>query len=64
MQELENVKKLVNPTEILLVVDGMTGQDAVNVAKNFNESLDVTGVNIKLDGDTRGRAALSIKSLR
>ena len=64
MKELENVKQLVNPTEILLVVDGMTGQDAVNVAKNFNDSLDVTGVVLtKLDGDTRGGAALSIKEV-
>ena len=64
MKELENIKQLVNPTEILLVVDGMTGQDAVNVAKNFNDSLDVTGVVLtKLDGDTRGGAALSIKEV-
>lgn len=64
MKELENVKAISNPVEILLVVDGMTGQDAVNVAKSFNEILDVTGVVLtKLDGDTRGGAALSIKEV-
>lgn len=62
MKELINIKKEVNPTEILLTVDAMTGQDAVNVAKEFNEKLDVTGVLLtKLDGDTRGGAALSIR---
>ncbi|MCD8390323.1 MAG: signal recognition particle protein [Firmicutes bacterium] len=64
MDELVNIKSAVNPTEILLVVDAMTGQDAVNVAKSFNEQLDVTGVILsKLDGDTRGGAALSVKQV-
>ncbi len=64
MQELKNIKQSVNPTEILLVVDSMTGQEAVNVAQSFNESLDITGVILtKLDGDTRGGAALSIKAV-
>ncbi|CUN68716.1 signal recognition particle protein [Clostridium disporicum] len=64
MTELEDVKKAVNPSEILLVVDSMTGQDAVNVAENFNNSLDLTGVILtKLDGDTRGGAALSIRHM-
>lgn len=64
MQELKNVKSEVNPDEILLVIDSMTGQDAVNVAKNFNELLDITGVILtKLDGDTRGGAALSVKAV-
>lgn len=64
MQELKDIKKAVNPTEILLVVDSMTGQEAVNVAQSFNESLDVSGVILtKLDGDTRGGAALSIKAV-
>ena len=64
MQELKDIKENVNPSEILLVVDSMTGQDAVNVAENFNNDLDVTGVILtKLDGDTRGGAALSIKSI-
>ena len=64
MDELNEVKKAVNPTEILLVVDSMTGQDAVNVATTFNEKLDVSGVILtKLDGDTRGGAALSIKAV-
>ncbi len=64
MEELENIKKTVQPTEILLVVDAMTGQDAVNVAKSFNDRLDINGVVItKLDGDTRGGAALSIKAI-
>ncbi|CAM3144266.1 signal recognition particle protein [Streptobacillus ratti] len=64
MQELQDVKSSINPTEILLVVDGMTGQDAVNVAKTFNDALDITGVVVtKLDGDTRGGAALSIKEI-
>ena len=62
MAELEEVKKEVNPTEILLVVDAMTGQDAVNVAESFNSLLDITGVILtKLDGDTRGGAALSVR---
>ncbi|MBQ1388414.1 MAG: signal recognition particle protein [Clostridia bacterium] len=64
MGELKNIKDKVNPQEILLVVDSMTGQDAVNVAKSFNDLLDITGVIItKLDGDTRGGAALSIKAV-
>ena len=64
MDELANIKAEVNPTEILLVVDAMTGQDAVNVAKSFNDQLDITGVILsKLDGDTRGGAALSIKAV-
>jgi signal recognition particle subunit SRP54 len=64
MDEIAEVKKAVNPNEILLVVDSMTGQDAVNTAKNFNEVLDITGVVLsKLDGDTRGGAALSIKTV-
>ncbi len=64
MGELERVKAAVNPAEILLVIDSMTGQDAVNVAKSFNELLDITGVIItKLDGDTRGGAALSVKAV-
>jgi signal recognition particle subunit SRP54 len=64
MQELKNIKENVNPSEILLVVDAMTGQDAVNVAENFNNDLDLSGVILtKLDGDTRGGAALSIKSI-
>ena len=64
MGELVEIKKEVKPHEILLVVDAMTGQDAVNVAKTFNEKLDVSGVILtKLDGDTRGGAALSIKAV-
>lgn len=64
MKELKDIKENVNPSEILLVVDSMTGQDAVNVAESFNKDLDVTGVILtKLDGDTRGGAALSIKSI-
>ncbi|SHE58505.1 signal recognition particle subunit FFH/SRP54 (srp54) [Thermoanaerobacter uzonensis DSM 18761] len=64
MEELVNIKKAVQPDEILLVVDAMTGQDAVNVASSFNERLDITGVILtKLDGDTRGGAALSIKAV-
>ena len=64
MQELENVKKEVEVTETLLVVDAMTGQEAVNVAQTFNERLDITGVILtKLDGDTRGGACLSIKAV-
>ena len=62
MGELVKIKSSVNPSEILLVVDSMTGQDAVNVAKSFNELLDITGVVMtKMDGDTRGGAALSVK---
>lgn len=64
MAELSSIKKEVKPTEILLVVDAMTGQDAVNVAEKFNELLDLTGVVLtKLDGDTRGGAALSVKAV-
>ncbi len=62
MAEVANIKAAINPTEILFVVDSMTGQDAVNTAKAFNDRLDFTGVVLtKLDGDTRGGAALSIK---
>src|ERR1700676_1504028 len=62
MTEVANIKKAVDPQEILFVVDSMTGQDAVNTAKSFNDRLDFTGaVLTKLDGDTRGGAALSIK---
>lgn len=62
MKELQDIKKYVEPTEILLVVDAMLGQDAVNVAESFNEMLDITGVVLtKLDGDTRGGAALSVR---
>ncbi|EAF3626339.1 signal recognition particle protein [Listeria monocytogenes] len=64
MDELKQVKEIAAPTEILLVVDSMTGQDAVNVAQSFNEQLEITGVVLtKLDGDTRGGAALSIRSV-
>ncbi len=64
MKELQDIKKEVKPTEILLVVDAMTGQDAVTVAQSFNNDLDVTGIILtKLDGDTRGGAALSIKAI-
>ena len=62
MEELEKIRDTVEPTEILLVVDAMLGQDAVNVAKTFNERLELTGVVLtKLDGDTRGGAALSVR---
>ena len=62
MKELQDIKKNTEPTEILLVVDAMLGQDAVNVAESFNEMLDITGVVLtKLDGDTRGGAALSVR---
>ncbi len=62
MTEVANIKAAVNPAEILFVVDSMTGQDAVNTAKTFNDRLDFTGVVLtKLDGDTRGGAALSVK---
>lgn len=61
MEELENIKRETRPNEILLVVDSMTGQDAVNVAESFNNALDITGVILtKLDGDTRGGAALTV----
>lgn len=64
MEELRDVKKAVSPSEILLTVDAMTGQDAVTVATTFNEQLNITGVILtKLDGDTRGGAALSIKAV-
>ena len=64
MQELQNVKKSVKPHEILLVVDSMTGQDAVNVAESFNTQVGIDGVILtKLDGDTRGGAALSVKKV-
>ncbi|MDE6541030.1 MAG: signal recognition particle protein Srp54, partial [Muribaculaceae bacterium] len=64
MDEIEAIKKAINPGEILFVVDSMTGQDAVNTAKTFNERLDFDGVVLtKLDGDTRGGAALSIRSV-
>ena len=64
MQELKDLKSNVKPHEILLVVDSMTGQDAVNVAKAFNEDLGIDGVVLtKLDGDTRGGAALSVKKV-
>lgn len=64
MQEIEKVKNAINPAEILFVVDSMTGQDAVNTAKAFNDRLNFTGVVLtKLDGDTRGGAALSIRAV-
>ena len=64
MDELKNIKAAVEPAEILLVVDAMTGQDAVNAASSFNEQLDITGVMLtKLDGDARGGAALSVKAV-
>ncbi|MDR0690699.1 MAG: signal recognition particle protein [Streptococcaceae bacterium] len=64
MDELKQIKELASPTEILLVVDAMTGQDAANVAQSFNDQLGITGVIItKLDGDTRGGAALSLRSI-
>ena len=64
MGELQGIKEAVNPSEILLVVDAMTGQDAVNVAENFNNDLDISGVILtKMDGDARGGAALSIRSV-
>lgn len=63
MQELCNIKSIANPTEILLVVDAMIGQDAINVAKNFNEKLALTGIILtRLDGDSRGGAALTMKA--
>ena len=64
MDELKEIKKAINPTEILLVIDAMIGQEAVNVSTAFNDALDVTGVVLtKTDGDTRGGAALSIRSV-
>ena len=64
MEELQDIKKAVSPTEILLTVDSMIGQESVNVATTFNEKLDITGVILtKLDGDTRGGAALSIRAV-
>ncbi len=64
MDELLRIKEAVNPSEILLTIDAMTGQDAVNVAEAFNEKLDITGVVLtKLDGDTRGGAALSVRAV-
>ena len=64
MEELVKIKEQTSPNEILLVVDAMTGQDAVNIAEHFNSQLDVTGVILsKLDGDTRGGAALSVKAV-
>ncbi len=64
MTELKNINTAVEPQEILLVVDAMTGQDAVNVAKSFNETLEISGVILtKLDGDTRGGAALSVRAV-
>ncbi len=64
MKEIKDIRDAVKPTEILLVIDSMLGQDAVNVAKEFNETLEITGVILtKLDGDTRGGAALSVKAV-
>ena len=64
MEELKEIKKAINPTEILLVIDAMIGQEAVSVSTTFNDALDVTGVVLtKIDGDTRGGAALSIRSV-
>ncbi len=64
MKELQNVKEIVNPSEILLVVDALTGQDIVNVAQSFNERLSITGaVLTKLDGDSRGGGALSVRHI-
>ena len=64
MDELKNIREAVKPDEILLVVDAMTGQDAVNVAESFHQQLELTGVVLtKLDGDTRGGAALSVKAV-
>lgn len=64
MDELLNIKTAVEPSEILLTIDAMTGQDAVNVAEAFNEKLDITGVVLtKMDGDTRGGAALSVRAV-
>ena len=64
MQEIAAIKKAVSPSEILFVVDAMTGQDAVNTAREFNDRLDFDGVVLtKLDGDTRGGAAISIRAV-
>jgi len=64
MNELSELNKRYHPSEILLVVDGMTGQDAVNIAEKFNEKLPLTGVILtKMDGDARGGAALSVKAI-
>ncbi|MBR2452887.1 MAG: signal recognition particle protein [Clostridia bacterium] len=64
MDELKNIKEKIDPTEILLVVDAMTGQDAVNVAEAFNSQLEIDGVVLtKLDGDTRGGAAISVRAV-
>lgn len=64
MEELKDIKKVINPTEILLVIDAMIGQEAVSVSTAFNNALDVTGVILtKIDGDTRGGAALAIRSV-
>ncbi len=64
MQELQDIKTAIEPTEILLVVDAMTGQDAVNVAESFNRDLEIDGVVLtKLDGDTRGGAAISVRAV-
>ncbi len=64
MQQIQDIRDAIHPDEILFVVDAMTGQDAVNTAKEFNERLDYTGVVLtKLDGDTRGGAALSIRTV-
>lgn len=64
MDELKNIRESVNPDEILLVVDAMTGQDAVNVAESFHQQMELTGVVLtKLDGDTRGGAAISVKAV-
>ncbi len=64
MDELKRIRDAIDPVEILLVVDAMTGQDAVNVAKNFHETIELTGVILtKLDGDTRGGAALSVRQV-
>ncbi len=64
MKELSDISESVNPNEILLVIDAMTGQDAVNIAESFNNQLKITGVIVtKLDGDTRGGAALSVKAV-
>jgi signal recognition particle subunit SRP54 len=64
MDELKNIRNAVNPAEIMLVVDAMTGQDAVNAAAAFDETLGITGVMLtKLDGDARGGAALSVRAV-
>lgn len=64
MQEIAAIKKAISPSETLFVVDAMTGQDAVNTAKEFNDRIDFDGVVLtKLDGDTRGGAAISIRSV-